>query len=231
MYARELRDFRTANFIAASSLGAPRRRHCRHRRHTVDISPLCVDHKAPAVREASKLKAVNESVTSSFNDLCRGVTTFRGDTPLPRGPAYHREGSCGPRDRDRAAPAEDRARRARNARNCYVERLLYDRVYEILLGHKQDMPHRYELRSVERLFQECFPGEAIDVSVAFDGDVTTVVVTTIVDGAARSIETYNKIGDAVACDVVERDRAGRVQREASRVQTFETGPAEWRERK
>lgn len=182
------------------------------------------------------MRALNESVTRSFNALCRGITTFRGDDTPSQGPIYHRSKSCGPRERDKAshmdcvtAHASDRARRAEHARNCYVERLLYNDLYEAMLGRGQDMPHRYELRTVERLFQECFPGKAVVTALSFAGDVTTVHVTTLSNGAAESVETYNTMGDGrVACDWVEYDPAtGGVIREASKVQSFDGGPTAW----
>ena len=178
------------------------------------------------LRFADTMRDLNTSVTSGFNDLCKGITTFRGDALPARGPIYHRAHSC--HMNCVVSPPDDVARRAENARSCYVERLLYDRVYEAVLGRDQDMPHRYELRTVERMFQECFPGKAVDVSLAFAGDVATVRVTTIAGGAAESVEVYNKIGDRVACDLVEYDGSGgRPGRVATKVQSYDSGPARW----
>ena len=213
--------------LARRALSDERRRRLRSMYDTVLTNTL--DY-------ARSMQAVNDAVTRCFNDLCRGITTFNTDDTPSRGPTYHRARSCGPRDGGQdfkrnnmdcvAAAAGDKERRAEITRTCYVERLVYDRLYTSILGHDQNMPHRHELRHVERLFQECFPGKAIEVAVSFTGDVATVSIATRNDAGIERLETYNKIDKRVVCDFVEYSRDGRVRREGRKVQSADR-PAEW----
>jgi hypothetical protein len=137
--------------------------------------------------------------TRIFTEICKGITYFEGDaTPDTIGrPTYHRPTSCGskrmtfkekfevPKD---ATATQTRAIQ-QATRLCYLERLIYDKIFFQVL-HYQDVRHAQELKNMERLFQDYYPGEKIVVEVDLEGSCVVKITTS--KNESNVIETYIK---------------------------------------
>jgi len=111
----------------------------------------------------------NHYCTRMFLQFIQGITLFYEDGPTDIGkPAYHRAASCGPdkittqqyRKENLTCAGVDEAkeliRRRRNVSNCYIERIIYDRLYNNIVG-EQNFKHRMQKFQVEReMFESCF---------------------------------------------------------------------------
>lgn len=116
--------------------------------------------------------------TRTFLRFAKGITYFRDEDPVDK-PAYHREASCG----DRWDPAQikfqatwnpdaDEATREstrRRVHTCYVERLMYDKLYHYYI-HEQDIRHLAELLKVARIHETWYPNTTVDVRVFYQED-------------------------------------------------------------
>ena len=101
--------------------------------------------------------------TQITTNLCKGITFFANDTGINEVPFYHRDTSCGPKDRRNMTHKEF-------VRMCYIERLIYDAVYSFVF-YEQNIEHLVELRNVERAFQDYFKGYSITVRVYAPDDL------------------------------------------------------------
>lgn len=137
--------------------------------------------------------------TRFFTEICKGITYFEGDgTPdtIER-PIYHRPVSCGSKRMTfmekfvvpKYATAAQTLAIHQATRLCYLERLIYDKIFFQVL-HYQDARHGKELRNMERLFQNYYPGEKIVVEVNLEG--SCVVTITTHKNESKVIETYTK---------------------------------------
>jgi len=145
--------------------------------------------------------------TAIFDQFVKGITVFSHDAQ-PGAIAYHRDASCGSRRLTRQEYKDTRSCRVthtgeqlrlnkRRIRRCYVERLLYDRIYnEHALffpdawdqESAQDRGHRGMLEDVRRDFESCFPNVDIAVDVRFtDGGVP--VALTVTSSSKRLAQT------------------------------------------
>ncbi len=162
-------------------------------------------------------------VTKTFEAFIRGITYFADQQPDPtaavRHPLYHRLFACGDgsqafrttylRCRDVMGEHERDDVNAR-IRRCYIERLIYDRIY-VQQGMRvpvtspgdvprsQDAGHTRHLReSTEVDFQTCFPGIRLRVDVQFgvrDMPVACRITRLRTDGAtpvATSTEVFRR---------------------------------------
>ena len=81
-------------------------------------------------------------------------------------------------------------------RQCYIERLLYDIIYEHTL-HKQNLGHLLELQQVTRLYQDYFKGFKISIDVSYREVYTPskVIIRTDHYGLNYSLEEFEKKTD------------------------------------
>lgn len=121
--------------------------------------------------------------TLLFEKFLKGITIFK-DQEDGEFPAYHRTESCGPyvgndtfRKGNRQCLVKDITdvhRRKRIAQTCFIERMVYDALYanEMLadMTHyaKQDEGHQRALNDAKQDFSGCFPGQSLQVFVAFE---------------------------------------------------------------
>lgn len=126
------------------------------------------------------------SVTRKFEKLVAGITYFKGETDGSM-PVYHRFASCGKiGTHDTLVCLEQLPRRERQARGyrvekCFIERLVYDKLYtnESLAFEKhpeqgesmQDEAHIRYLDSIRKEFQRCFKGYDVYVEIVYNKDV------------------------------------------------------------
>lgn len=165
--------------------------------------------------------------TEVFEGFIRGITYFKSQEPDNASvhPLYHRLYSCGDgthafREAHLRCRAPHMTVRERNdvktrIQTCYVERLIYDRIYTELSSRialsrgaagnaprsQDEGHHRFIRESVERDFHTCFPGIRILVHVRFgDGGMPYECVITRMrirasdpdEITATSTETYTR---------------------------------------
>jgi hypothetical protein len=139
--------------------------------------------------------------TKCFTQFIPGITMFASrDAGLPVGrPPYHRPTSCGEGMAASAATnmrcdpslsEEENARRRRTVFTCYVERSMYDSIFQQLLGHPQNVGHLYHNHDhvcgavprkfgrlcrpnvLRKLFESCFAANNLYVVVDVEIDPT-----------------------------------------------------------
>jgi len=135
--------------------------------------------------------------TLLFTEFCKGITYFRDDeTSLI--PIYHREYSCGSAvknhiekfailDSDNVATKN---KKKYAIRKCYIERKIYDKIYTKIKG-LQEIRHLVELQKIERLYQEYFPNQSIDIEIKYKNDLRPEkLIIIVIHGENKLIEEY-----------------------------------------
>lgn len=155
-------------------------------------------------------------VTLMFEKLVRGVTYFINETDPDSGyPVYHRFASCGKiGTQDTLSCVKGMPRMSRNitrsrVEKCYIERLIYDKLYthESLLFPErgnvdedtslQDEGHLHYLGLIEKEYAQCFKDYSIEVDLLWNKDIIPsipdgVVIVRKKRGEVVSKEVYNK---------------------------------------
>lgn len=148
-------------------------------------------------------------ITPLIAVFLKGITYFGKEDAFP---IYHRMFSCGPRENHAAyrdahtncantVPADEKQRRARIAETCYIERYVYNKLYEHEVLHipassndldhaKQDDGHLGALEVAEKDFNKCFPGMLLKCYLVFEGRVPTQLIIERQRGRSKTIETY-----------------------------------------
>lgn len=157
-------------------------------------------------------RRVPKPVTRLFEQFIRGITYFQNQvSDEPYTVVYHRLEACGPGDDAYRRlhqqctddmPQQRRSEIRRKIETCYIERLIYDRIYkEITLHfpnigsetHEQDQAHRDRLEIVKADFKSCFWNLDIDVDIKFDMHMPyELTITRTIRGQFASSETYTK---------------------------------------
>jgi hypothetical protein len=152
------------------------------------IFRTCLNIKQPARRFAT---LANELATS----FCHGITYFGATSETP---FYHREESCG----DKAKTASEKfalAPSQQMARLCYIERVIYDKIYTNTF-YKQDVRHMYELESMARIYDSYFPGENIQINISFKDDIQPIKLTILYyEKSNIIIEEYTHVSQQIHC--------------------------------
>lgn len=129
----------------------------------------CIDlYLKPLISNKHDILSFCEShCTKQFLMFIQGITLFDSDGPEMGKPAYHRNASCGPRHTTEkyknqnlscigVKEAKEFQRVRRNVWNCFMERLIYDRIYNHVL-YGQNFNHKLQVHTVERkIFETCF---------------------------------------------------------------------------
>jgi hypothetical protein len=164
-------------------------------------------------------------VTSIFNKFVQGITYFKDDHVIDN-PIYHREASCGDKQKNHVDKfamkltnaAMEKEKKERAVRMCYIERLIYDQIYENVYK-TQDLGHKLELHNMGQMFLLYFPGETLTVTVEFD-DVYPVKV--IIKNNKEVREYYKQWDNSkVYCKML------RGATRFDKVQTYASGETAW----
>jgi len=168
-------------------------------------------------------------ITRLFTEFIKGITYFADQETSAETPVYHRLFSCGPKGdpayrENHLVCLEGLTARQRMARRplierCYIERLIYDALFQhenvgtpvsrsdvsrTTVPHhdrnsdveyaSQDEGHLFRLDLTRRDFETCFPEIKIDLEVQYnDGFPTGVtIVRMFKDRGALTIERYDK---------------------------------------
>ena len=155
-------------------------------------------------------------VTLMFEKIVKGITYFVNETdPGTPYPIYHRFASCGKIGTQASLSClKGMPRMARNiarsrVEKCYIERLIYDKMYshealnfpergntndDISLQNKE---HIHYLDIIKKEYQQCFKGYEVDVNITWSKDTIpsipeAVTITRKKNGQMASTETYTK---------------------------------------
>ena len=158
-----------------------------------------------------KLRAMEEPatsrrVTSAFNKFVQGITYFHHESfytwGVMRDPLYHRNGSCSKKGTSNFTcnGVVNRSTRRSNAHlieTCYIERLIYDQLWQQINQTQQDGPHLRWLLDTQREYASCHPNMTLFVHLEFFDDQIPVGlhIHRHLDGDAFSHEYYSKLYD------------------------------------
>lgn len=136
--------------------------------------------------------------TKVFTEFVKGITFFSKDA-VRETPVYHRLKACGTSElaiadkfrRIRGYSADSAHTNKERVRLCYIERLIYNQIFETIL-HTQDHGHIRELKEMERLYQDLFPSSNLDVKVGHFEGIPRIFPTTLHVTDDEYIEHYHK---------------------------------------
>ena len=108
------------------------------------------------------------------SEFCKAITYFLTDSNIHEHPFYHRDESCGTKTLDTTQKftifSTNTNLKAQNikkvVKTCYLERLIFDAIYSKIF-RTQDTRHLLELRKMELLFQNYYPGEKLRVHIEY----------------------------------------------------------------
>ncbi len=139
-----------------------------------------------------------------FTEFCKGITYFLSEFQIERYPIYHRNASCGSRrltSNVRFVKTLYGPNMSEYIKRCVIERKIYDMVWTHDVG-LQDLPHKYELEKVQRIYETYFPDEIVKVAhldfdvgipirVQFDTySKNTIIVSEIYEKSRNSENVY-----------------------------------------
>jgi len=161
--------------------------------------------------------------TKAFTEYIKGITFFKTEL-VTENPVYHRSSSCGTgtlnikqKFRHLKGYSLDSAQNNReHVAKCYIERLIYGEIYEMLL-HSQDIAHKRELRIMERLYEDFYPGNNLRIHVKHYDGINPML---LIISNANYEETYEKnpSSNVVRCS---KRYNGDNEKFFHKIQTFE----------
>lgn len=160
----------------------------------------------PVFRLTHNVQKLQVFVNNVFAEFIKGITYFAEDT-IHHPPVYHRNSSCGTRDREglrgldctgNDMGSDEWMRRSLSVRNCLVDRLVYDNIF--CRYHpfcEQDLRHAHMLRDTARAknkYDSCFPNTQLDVTVEWSADgLFPVALNVQITNATKGVtERYSK---------------------------------------
>jgi hypothetical protein len=96
-------------------------------------------------------------VTKLFNDFIKGITVFSSLSQ----PIYHRRRSCS----SRGSPSN--RTKEKEIERCYIERLIYDELWEKYTQSFQDQNHLNWLEDTTNAYQTCYPNTVIKIRINY----------------------------------------------------------------
>ena len=136
-------------------------------------------------------------VTTTFNEFMKGITYFQTNSSVSR-PIYHRDQSCGPNNANTIYKKnnlnceinidnDELIRRRTNSKNCYIERLVYDKLWVHFMSQPQNIGHGNELLNTD---YEYFATISIDIK--YDNHFPSKLIITFTNPIKIIIESYSK---------------------------------------
>ena len=121
----------------------------------------------------SKLKdietvQISKRLTKTFNDFIKGITYFDNESVFRNNePAYHRRGSCVAKgnQNETCSGAPTDIETSKHIEKCYIERLIYDKMWTEVLGTQQDERHLNWLSNTQNAYKTCFPDRNIEIEL------------------------------------------------------------------
>jgi hypothetical protein len=111
---------------------------------------------------------IRKRLTKTFNDFIKGITYFDNEAIYSSNePAYHRRGSCVAKgnQNDECSGASTDVETSQHIEQCYIERLIYDKMWTEVLGSQQDERHLLWLSKTQNAYKTCFPNKNIEIEL------------------------------------------------------------------
>jgi hypothetical protein len=110
-------------------------------------------------------------VTLILNEFLKGITWFQSEVTFND----HRRGSCSQKGTTNfnCVGITDRATKKSNKRvieKCYIERLIYDNLWQHTTTSQQDEGHLKWLKETKDAYNTCFPDHSIEIEVKYNQD-------------------------------------------------------------
>jgi len=129
----------------------------------------------------SKLKDITyedprRKVTLIVNEFLKGITWFQNEVIYnDYDPVYHRIGSCSRKGEGNhnCVGVTDRTTRKSNKRSiekCYIERLIYDNIWQRINQNQQDEGHLKWLLDTKIAYMTCYPNNSIEIIIQYNDD-------------------------------------------------------------
>lgn len=159
----------------------------------------------------SKLKNIcttdyRRTITKTFNTFMQGITYFQNQHVYNMNdPIYHRDGSCSQKHtmNHDCLTKTLKNKHSKYIETCYIERLVYDRLWTDISQTQQDKGHLDWLTNTKISYQSCFPNGNVEIDIEYDDSFVPIqlVVTKYNHGKIKSVQTYRKHfdGDTVVC--------------------------------
>jgi hypothetical protein len=159
-------------------------------------------------------KRVPLGITRTFNEFIKGITYFKNEIENKNNiPIYHRAASCGNSNSHFRRQylkcystnlPEDINIKKQHIFKCYLERMIYDKMYKELTCHfqqqafhvnlEQNEGHRFQLSERANNFNSCFLGIKININMVFENLFPTILeLEYIENGNIIKKEIYEKI--------------------------------------
>lgn len=153
-------------------------------------------------------------ITRVFEEFVKGITYFSNEEENKKKiPIYHRVASCGNSSihfRNQYLKCystnlpEDVELKRKHIFKCYLERLIYDKMYKHLTFNFQSGPfyqnleqnegHQFQLSERAHDFNTCFIGVQLKIDLIFDGLFPTILqIEYVKNGIIIKKETFEKI--------------------------------------
>lgn len=189
------------------------------------------------------LNTISDKVNVVCREFMKGITYFKGrDISIDR-PIYHRTTSCGIAKKNNAQYVKDNLnctnvadntdefeRRRLNVRNCLIERMVYDQIYQRFHLVNQNIGHLVQILDVDRVnFQSCFPGSVLQMhQIEFLNKLPvslTIEISnsnkTIVEHYKKELNSNNEYMPDVVCTRSIVDKETHVKIQESKIQSFD----------
>jgi hypothetical protein len=109
-----------------------------------------------------------QKVTTIFNDFIKGITWFISEKRYKlTEPAYHRDGSCPARGGLNPTCTLFDNVNADVIEKCYIERLIYDNIWQVVMMCAQDKEHQNWLEETRKAYKTCFPNTILEIKVQY----------------------------------------------------------------
>jgi len=197
-----------------------------------------------------------EDVRKDFKQFIQGIFFFKNQHHYVKNgrnrgqdvkPLYHRDDSCGPKGLPKVAMdrhldchgardnEHEKAKRTKHIVTCYIERLVFNELFQRMFHVKTDIEHLVHMRhTLDDYLMSCID-EAIKVKLTYSKitklpkklDVRFIDTKKFGKNKVRKREVYEKISNTeVHCRMYVYDERGRVVQRFSKNQTYDN-EKEW----
>lgn len=148
----------------------------------------------------NSIDVINErrKITKLCTEFLKGITFFANEPVYSSNhPMYHRVASCSARGTPNISCSPNNSnvskkQKSKAIETCYIERLVYDHLWQSCMCCQQDINHVQWLGETLAAYQSCFPGQTIDIDISnYVQDPLDVTLLTTHDDTIPLVLTVN----------------------------------------
>ncbi len=111
------------------------------------------------------LVSISKRLTRIFNEFMKGITYYENERVFDeKAPIYHRSGSCVSKgNSNKKCDGMNNEITSKEIEKCYLERLVYDKMWTEVAGMQQDEGHLRWLTDTREAYNTCFPNCEIEI--------------------------------------------------------------------